>query len=159
MGFKFGSRSKKQVETCHPDLKKIFYLAISRSRVDFGVSEGHRPIKKQQEYYAIGRTVELHRKPITNVDGINKLGKHNFNPSLAGDIFIWHNDPKIREKIAWDKVHMSYIAGLMDSCAKELYDSGEITHLIKWGANWDIDGIIDYDQSFDDYPHFELIKP
>lgn len=158
MKHSFGSSSASKLKTCHQDLQKIFNLVISRSKLDFGISEGHRPVSKQQEYYAIGRTTELHRKPITNVDGVNTKSKHNYEPSLAVDIFIWHNDTKTREKIAWDKSHLSYVAGLIDSCAEELYNKGEVTHKIRWGANWDSDGIIDYDQSFDDFPHFELIK-
>lgn len=158
MGFNFGKNSEKQVNTCHEDLQKILRLAIKRSKVDFGVSEGHRPVEKQQRYYSIGRTTELHRHPITNVDGINKKGKHNYKPSLASDLFIWHNDKTTRAKIAWDKSHLSYVAGIIDSCAEELYEKGEISHKIRWGANWDSDGVIDYDQSFDDFPHFELIK-
>lgn len=159
MSFSFGNTSKKRLSTCHIDLQKIFNLAISRSKVDFGISEGHRSVMVQQAYYAIGRTKELHRKPITNVDGVEKVGKHNLEPSEAGDLYIWHPDKKTRLKIAYDKSHLSYIAGLIDACAKELYEKGEITHLIRWGANWDSDGIIDYDQNFDDFPHFELIKP
>lgn len=157
MGFKFGKSSKKQLNTCHKDLKLIFLRAIAISKVDFGLSEGHRPIKKQQDYYAIGRTVDLHRKPITNVDGVNKKGKHNYLPSLALDIYVWHSDRKTREKIAYDKMHLTYIVGLLDAITEDLYENGKIKHKIRWGANWDGDGIIDYDQSFDDFPHVELI--
>ena len=159
MGYAFGKNSTKKLATCHVDLQKIWNLAISRSVLDIGISEGHRPIKKQQEYYAIGRTVELHRKPITKIDGVNKLGKHNLTPSEAFDFYIYHNDRKIRKKIAYDQSHLSYVYGLLDSCAKELYEKGEITHLVRWGANWDKDGVLFYDQSFDDAPHVELYKP
>ena len=143
----------------HQDLQNIFSLAISRSKVDFGISEGHRPVQVQQQYYAIGRTVQLHRKTITNVDGVRIKGKHNYDPSEAGDIYIYHPDKSTRDKIKYSDVHMAYIAGLMDSCAEELFAKGEITHKIRWGGNWDGDGIIALDQSFDDLPHFELIKP
>lgn len=159
MIYDFGKKSKKEIDTLHIDLQKILYLAISRSALDFGISEGHRPIKKQQEYYAIGRTTELHRNPITKVDGINKVGKHNLTPSEAFDFYIYHNDKKIRRKIAYDESHLSYVYGLLDSCAKELYEKGEITHLLRWGANWDKDGVLFYDESFDDAPHVELYKP
>lgn len=158
MKYTFGKKSLEKLDTCHKDLQKILKLAISRSKIDFGISEGYRPLLKQQAYYAIGRTTELHRKPITNIDGVNKKGKHNIMPSEAADLFIWHDNKSTREKIAWDKSHLSYIAGLIDSCTEELYSKGEITHKIRWGANWDSDGIIDYDQEFDDFPHFELIK-
>jgi peptidoglycan L-alanyl-D-glutamate endopeptidase CwlK len=157
--FEFGRKSKVEIKTCHSDLQKIFNLAITRSKVDFGVSEGSRSIRVQKEYYAIGRTVELHRRTITNVDGVTTLSKHNKLPSDAGDIFIWHPISSIRENIMYNQLHMSYVAGIIDSCAKELFDAGEITHLIRWGGNWDGDGIIALDQNFNDLPHFELIKP
>lgn len=156
--FKFGKRSNKQLDTCHTDLQKIFNLAISISDVDFGISEGHRPISKQQDYYAIGRTVDLHKKPITNIDGVNKLGKHNYSPSNAVDVYIWHDNKGIRQRIAYDKYHLVYISGIINTCAETLFKRGEITHLIRWGGNWDSDGYLIYDQSFDDLPHFELIK-
>lgn len=158
MGFRLGKNSSARLDTCHPDIQKIVRMVISITKIDFGVSEGHRPVEKQQAYYAIGRTVDLHRQPITNVDGINKKGKHNYEPSEAVDIYIWHPNSTTRHKIAYDKMHLSYVVGIFDACADILYAKGEITHKIRWGANWDSDGIIDYDQSFDDFPHLELIK-
>lgn len=149
MGFKLGNRSKKNINTCHIDLQKIFKLAISRTKVDFGISEGHRSLKRQKELFDEGKS---------KIDGINKKGKHNYKPSLAVDIFTYHPHINTRRRLAYDKAHLSYLAGIIDSCANELYNKGEITHKIRWGANWDSDGIIDYDQSFDDFPHFELIK-
>lgn len=159
MSYEFGKNSKEKLSTCHIDLQKIFNLAIKRSKIDFGISEGHRSIKKQQQHYSIGRTTELHRKPITRVDGVNDIGKHNKIPSEATDIFAYHPDIQIRRKIIYDKVTLSYIAGVIDSCAKELFNKGETTHLIRWGGNWDSDGVIALDQSFDDLPHFEIVKP
>lgn len=149
MGYTFGKNSAEKLSTCHTDIQKILSLAISRSKVDFGISEGHRSKTRQSQLFVEGKS---------KIDGYSKIGKHNYKPSLAIDIYAYHPDLKIRRKLAYDKVTLSYIAGLIDSCAKELYEKREITHLIRWGANWDSDGIIDYDQSFDDYPHFELIK-
>jgi len=159
MGFIFGKNSSKKRDTCHSDLILILDTALSASKVDFGISEGHRSVPKQQSYYAIGRTTELHRKPITNVDGVNKKGKHNYSPSLAADLFIWHPDRSTRQRIAYDNVHLAYVAGLIDATAELLYTQGKISHKIRWGGNWDRDGVIAFDQSFDDLPHFELIKP
>lgn len=143
----------------HIDIQKIFNLAITRTSVDISIIEVHRPVLKQQEYYAIGRSEELDRKPITKVDGINKVGKHNLKPSKAVDFMIWHNDKDTRMKIAYDSSHISYFAGILQSCAIELFEKGEITHLLRWGANWDKDGVLFFDQSFDDAPHVELYKP
>ncbi|MFY0629281.1 MAG: hypothetical protein JXR05_02800 [Flavobacteriaceae bacterium] len=150
MSFKFGKRSKEKLATCHEDLQKILNLAISRSRVDFGISEGHRSIERQNELFREGKS---------KIDGITKKGKHNSNPSEATDIYGYHPDLETRRKLAYDKVTLSYIGGIIDACAAELFEKGEISHIIRWGANWNSNGIIDYDQSFDDYPHFELKKP
>jgi peptidoglycan L-alanyl-D-glutamate endopeptidase CwlK len=146
---KFGKRSLDKINTCHEDLKKIFMVVISRTKVDFGISEGHRPVERQYQLFLEGKS---------KIDGITKLGKHNKIPSEAVDIFAYHPDLGTRRKIVYDKVHLAYIAGLVDSVAAELLAKGEITHKIRCGANWDSDGVIDFDQSFDDYPHFELIK-
>lgn len=150
MGYAFGKNSNKKLSTCHIDLQKIMNLAISRSKVDWGISEGHRPKTRQYQLYLEGKS---------KIDGYKVEGKHNKKPSEAADIFAYHPDLATRRKIAYDRTSLSYIAGLIDACAKELYDQGKISHLIRWGANWDSDGVIDYDQSFDDFPHFELIKP
>ena len=149
MVFKLGNRSKEKLDTCHIDLKKIFVLAISKSKVDFGISEGYRSIERQNKLYKEGKS---------KIDGLIKKGKHNYSPSLAVDIFTYHPDLNTRRKLAYDKSHLSYLAGIIDASAMELYKRGEIGHLIRWGANWDSDGVIDYDQSFDDFPHFELIR-
>ena len=149
-GYTFGARSSKILATCHPDLIKIHELAITRTRVDYGMSEGHRSLERQKALYDQGKS---------QIDGIRKKGKHNYKPSLAGDIYIYHPDPAMRKKLAYDKGSMCYVAGIIMSCALELFEKGETSHLIRWGGNWDRDGIILLDQSFDDLPHFELIKP
>jgi len=156
---KYGNTSKRRLLEGHIDIQKIFNLAITRTSVDVSIIEVHRPVSKQQEYYAIGRTTELNRKPITKVDGFTRIGKHNLTPSEAVDFMIWHNDKETRLKIAYDNAHLSYFVGILQSCAIELYNKGEITHLIRSGLNWDKDGVLFFDQSFDDAPHVELYKP
>lgn len=148
--FSFGKNSREKLDTCHKDLVKIFELVIQRTKVDIGISEGHRSKERQHQLYLEGKS---------KIDGVTELGKHNSTPSEAVDIYIYHSDLSIRRKLVYNKIHMAYIAGIVDSCAKELYNKGEISHLIRWGGNWNSNGVIDFDQSFDDYPHFELIKP
>jgi peptidoglycan L-alanyl-D-glutamate endopeptidase CwlK len=156
MSNKFGKRSSIKLNTCHKDIQLVLRLAISRSKIDFGISEGHRDIETQRGYYAIGRTIELHRNTITNVDGIIKKGKHNKIPSEAVDIYVWHPDSNTRKKISYDGLHLSYVAGIIDSCAQELFAKGEIISQIRWGGNWDSDGVIKFDQNLNDMPHFEI---
>lgn len=149
MGYTFGKRSNDNLNTCHEDLQKIARVVISRTDVDFGISEGHRPKERQKKLFDEGKS---------KIDGITRLGKHNFKPSEAIDIYIYHPDLTTRRKLAYDKVSLAYVVGLFKSVAEELLEKGEITHNIRWGANWDGDGVIDLDQSFDDYPHIEIIK-
>lgn len=149
IGYSFGERSSKVLHTCHPDLIKIHELAITRTRIDYGISEGHRSLERQKELYDQGKS---------QIDGISKKGKHNYMPSLAGDIYIYHSDPAMRKKLAYDKGSLCYVAGVIMACAVELLEIGKITHLVRWGGNWDQDGIILLDQGFDDLPHFELAK-
>lgn len=155
---KFSKSSEDKLMTCHIDLQKIMRLALQRSNVDFGISEGHRPLSIQQGYYAIGRTVDKHKSTITNVDGVKTKGKHNHVPSEAVDIFVANSNSSMQKKTMYDEAHLSYIAGIVDSCAKELLAKREITHKVRWGGNWNSDGVIKFDQKLNDMPHFEIIK-
>lgn len=149
MANKFGKRSLEKLNTCHEDLIKIMKVSIERSIIDFGITEGHRSLERQKKLYDEGKS---------RIDGISSKGKHNYSPSLAADIYVYHPSLQTRRKIAYDKVHLAYLAGVIQSTAEELYKKGEVNHAIRWGANWDSDGVIYRDQSFDDYPHFELIE-
>ena len=142
--FRLGKTSKNRLETCHNDLQLIINEAIKISDVDFGVAEGHRSIEKQKRYFDEGKS---------KIDGVNKKGKHNYNPSLAVDIYPYFNGGA-----NWDNEHLSYLAGVIHAVSEILLSQGKINHKIRWGGNWDMDGVILLDQSFDDRPHFELIK-
>lgn len=141
----FGETSQARLKTCHNDLQLIMNEAIKYSNVDFGIAEGHRSIELQQKYFKEGKS---------KVDGIKVKGKHNYNPSLAADIYLWING-----KASWNAETLTYVAGFIEATARQLYRNGNIEHLIRWGGNWDKDGEILSDQSFDDRPHFELYLP
>lgn len=143
--FIFGKSSKRALKTCHADLQMIMRSAIAMTTVDFGVSEGYRSVERQKALFDLGKS---------KIDGITRKGKHNYDPSLACDIYAYLNG-----RSSYDKETLSYLAGMIEFIGKQLYVSKKITHLIRWGGNWDMDGEILLDQSFDDRPHFELIKP
>ena len=65
----YGKNSLEQVRTCHKDMIKILMLAITRSVVDFGISEGHRTQERQKMLFEQG---------YSKIDGINKKGKQLF---------------------------------------------------------------------------------
>lgn len=145
--YTFGATSRKNLENVHKDLVKVLELALKWSPLDFGVSEGHRTIERQQQLFREGKS---------QIDGVTRKGKHNYSPSLAVDIYIYHSDLETRRKLAFDKCSLSLVAGVIMAAAKHLEESGEISNKIRWGGNWDGDGVIIYDQSFLDMPHFEL---
>lgn len=143
MSYQFSNTSKERLSTADEDLQLIMKKAIGISKIDFGIAEGHRSVEKQQQYYREGKS---------KIDGINKKSKHNYNPSRAVDIYAYVNG-----KANWDTQHLSYLSGLFEGIAYYLKEKGLISHDIRWGGNWDNDGIIMDDQSFDDLPHFEII--
>jgi len=142
----FGKRSKEKLCTCHIDLQLIAEESLKVSQMDFGISEGHRTVEKQLEYYYTGKS---------KIDGINKKGKHNYQPSLAFDIYAYVPG---KPKLAYNIANLSYLGGVITATAKRLLNEGKITHKIRWGFNWDSDGEIGTDQTFQDLPHFELVK-
>jgi peptidoglycan LD-endopeptidase CwlK len=143
MSYSFSKMSLSKLETCHEDLQKIMKEAISRSVVDFGISEGQRNLARQHELY---------KKGLSRIDGINRLGKHNLTPSMAVDVYAF-----VQGRGNWDDAHLGYLAGVIIQVAKELLDKGEISHKLRWGGDWDSDGVIAIDHSLKDLPHYELI--
>lgn len=143
----FGKRSRKAIDTCHPDLQLIFEESLKVSMVDFGVTEGHRPIELQQQYFREGKS---------KIDGVNKKGKHNLIPSEAGDIYVFVPG---KPKLAYNATYLAYVGGVISATANRLYQEGRISHRHRWGYNWDGDGEIGTDQTFQDLPHHEIIKP
>lgn len=141
---KFSSLSQSRLGTCADDLRIIFSNAIETSQVDFGIAEGFRSIARQQELF---RAVPK----VTNIDGINVLGKHNYNPSRAVDIYGWVND-----KECYSERTLCYLAGHIMGVAALLLKEGKILHQLRWGGNWDEDGEIITDQRLQDLVHFEI---
>lgn len=142
--FRFSKNSKKELRTMDPKLQEVFSLALKLSNVDFGISEGHRAISRQKKLYARGRT-----EPgdiVTNIDGVNDLSDHNYSPSKAGDIYAFVNG-----RANYDDIYMMYLGGVITSAAKVLDVE------IKWGGNWDGDGILLTDQNLKDAPHYAIV--
>ena len=141
--YQLGRTSKQRLSTTAIDIQKIIEMAIKVTPVDFGVAEGHRSIEDQQKYFKEGKS---------KIDGVTKKSKHNLSPSQAVDVYAFVNG-----KASWDKNHLCIIAGVILACAEYLRQTGEINKKIRWGGNWDMDGEIISDQTFQDLPHFELI--
>ena len=136
------NRSLIQYQTLHPDLQRIIDVALKCSDVDFVIVEGHRPVSRQQELFKQG---------LSKIDGVKTKGKHNYNPSMAFDFCVAGTD-------IYDRDHMMYLIGVFTSIGKCLKFSGDITHNVRSGANWDQDGILIKGQKLVDLPHIEIWK-
>lgn len=149
---KLGNRSKQCLDTCHVDLQLIAYTAIVNCPVDFGIHEGHRTEQKQLEYFLNGKSKIDPRNP-----ELKKRGKHLSFPSMAFDFHI--SEDHNGKPLTWDKTHLTYVAAYLSAVADMLYFDDKIQHRLRIGIDWDKDGELLVDQSFNDFPHVELYKP
>lgn len=142
MAYRFGQRSKKNLVGVHPKLVDVVTRALAISEEiggpDFTVIEGVRTPERQKELYAQGRT-----KPGRKVTWTLK-SNHFVNPRTgwghAIDLYpgTWTDLSKFRKQ-----------AEAMLRAANELGVP------IRWGADWDRDGVF-YEKGEGDSPHFEL---
>jgi peptidoglycan L-alanyl-D-glutamate endopeptidase CwlK len=141
----FSKSSLEKLKTCHMDLQTIFNEIIKY--FDCTISEGYRDEIAQNKAYANGKS---------------KLkfphGNHNKSPSMAVDVYPYPIDlnPNTQRESEIYKYRMSYFAGIVMQCAKQLKIENKISHDLRWGCDWDGDTEIK-DHAFLDFPHFELI--
>ena len=128
--YKYGKSSRSRLETCHPDLQRLFNELIKDW--DISILCGHRGEEEQNAAVARGSS----KVKFPN-------GKHNSLPSLAVDAALYPID--------WNDTGRHYMfAGMVKQKAKELGIN------IRCGADWDGDNYTT-DQTFHDLPHFEVI--
>ena len=128
--YKWSKSSKKRLESCHPDLQRIFNHVIKY--VDCKVTDGHRGEEKQNEYFALGKSQKKWPE-----SGHNKI------PSEAIDVVPY--------PVNWTNVNRFYMfVGYVRAVADRMGIK------IKTGADWDGDWLTS-DQTFNDLPHYRLI--
>ncbi len=159
MPHEFSDKSAAVLSTCKKDIQTVFNEVIRISKVDFSNIYGVRADELQIALYAKGRTAP--GSIVTNCDGIIKKSAHQEKvPGEGGgalDIAIYTADPKYKKEARYDEVHLAYIAGIVDAVVDKLLAEGKITHRMRWGGNWDGDGIIMLDQNLQDLCHWEEI--
>lgn len=134
-------KSRDKLKGVHPNLIKVVERAIALSEIDFFVNEGVRTPERQKELYAQGRT-----KPGKVVTWTLK-SNHFINPKTgyghAVDVYAFpfntNQTPETSKKIA----------------KAFLTAAHELDIPIRWGADWDRDGVF-YEKGESDSPHFEL---
>lgn len=130
---KFGRRSNLNLNTCHPDLQRLFREVVKR--YDCSVLQGHRTEDEHNEMY-------LAIPPVTTVP-YHKT-KHRHSPSKAVDVAPWINGG-----VCYEPRQCYDFAGYVKRVAEEMGIN------LRRGADWDGDGDIN-DQTFRDIIHFEI---
>jgi peptidoglycan L-alanyl-D-glutamate endopeptidase CwlK len=144
--YRLSSRSEERISGIRPILQVIIRKAIQAPDCpeDFGIPQygGKRTAEDQAELYAIGRTVEMGRKPVTYVDGVRKKSNHQPKGDEdfgdAFDVYIYDHKTK---RASWNVERLSTLANhIIKVAAANGVD-------LSWGGHW---------KTFKDYPHFEM---
>lgn len=142
--FILGRRSASRLNGVHPLLQAVVVLALKKYAVrDFGVARDCvRTQKRQAELVNAGRSKTM--------NSLHRIQSDGF--SHAVDLY-----PSGYASVA-DMEWQAFVdvADAMRAAAHELGVG------IRWGADWDGDGLTrrdgDKDETFVDAPHFELLK-
>lgn len=145
MAYALGERSLKNLHGVHPKMVSVVVRALgilSDSRgPDIFVNEGVRTPARQKELYAQGRTKP--GRKVTWTLKSNHFVSQKTGYGHAVDIYAYPFNPN--QPLATSKA----IAAAMLRAAHELNIP------IRWGADWDRDGVF-YEKGEGDSPHFEL---
>ena len=144
----FSKTSAERLATADPYLIEVFNAAIAICPVDFGIAQGARTIDEQREYFNDKKSKI--NPDAYEIDELPKKAKHIVTDDypLAGAVDIYAYIPGTGA--SWDKSHLCLIAGVVLAIDKQKENR------LRWGGNWDGDGEIISDQTFQDLPHFEL---
>jgi len=133
----FDARTEKNISTLIIPAQRVareFMQATRNFRLRVGVLSGTRTYAEQDALYAIGRTVQPKRGPVTKAKG----GKSNHNFGIAWDIGLFDDSGR-------------YLDGKKkgdDEAYKDLASSVDLQLMgIEWGGNW---------RTFVDLPHYQL---
>ena len=142
MKYPYSKASEEKLSTCDPDLQRVF------RRVgdfwDHTIIEGHREKPLQEMYFKTGRS----KVPWPD-------GKHNKKPSEAVDAgpypLRWPDKIVRSEEYTKDLCRWYMFAGFVLATACSMGIN------LRLGSDWDGDKNLN-DQTFDDVPHFELVR-
>ena len=158
MTFRFGKRSRREQQGQHPDLIELENRTLENSPVDFGVFDGIRTAREQNQLYQRGAS---------RIDGYWLIGKHQKQWDgfcHAGDLVPWLNGRFVWD---WDAIYL---------ICETLVEQARILDVpIRWGGCWghvpinDLAGspenwVAEYvkrkleagKRAFNDGPHYEL---
>jgi len=125
--YEFSKTSLKRREGIDGRLIEILDLAITITKVDFGIPQygGLRTIEDQKHLF-------LNKK--SNADGVKKPSYHQSGKAV--DVYAY-----VDGKASWEPEHLSMVA-----CAV-LQSAAILGYKLSWGGLW---------RSFVDRPHFQI---
>ncbi|MCK4620931.1 MAG: hypothetical protein KAT62_01820 [Desulfuromonadales bacterium] len=133
----FSEVSLERLSECHDDLVLLFATVVAE--YDCSIVCGHRDKATQNRAYMEDNS--LLQWPQSN---------HNKWPSMAVDVAPYPID--------WEDAGAFYtFIGWVLCTAHRLYKEGRMTHRVRTGSDWDMDGKTT-DQIFKDLAHWELVK-
>lgn len=133
---RFGKTSRKRLDECHADLRRLFSAVVLAYNCT--VLVGHRGKEEQNKAFETGKS--LCRFPNS---------KHNKKPSDAVDVAPWFDE---KPHVRWDDTEKFYeFMGFVQGIAYMLNID------IRVGGNWDGDQDL-HDQKLMDLVHFELVR-
>lgn len=143
--YSLSKKSREHLNGVQKEVSDLVELSIKYSPHDFGIPKfgGFRGEDDQKELYAIGRTKELDRKPITYLDGVFKKSYHQ--SGLAFDIYIYDE-----HGACWDctykykevKEHIFTMFDFLQKCG--YFEDMKI----EWGGDF---------KKFKDFPHYQIV--
>lgn len=152
-GFKFGATSLKRLEGINPRLRKVVDRALEIAEEDFMVIEGLRTKEQAWANWGKGRTAAQ-----CQAAGVpTKYAQ----PSAAK--VTWLKNPLNSKHISGNAVDLApwpldwNDLKRFDKMASAMFKaSAELQIPIRWGADWDDDGVF-REKGETDSPHFELV--
>ena len=133
----FDARTEKNIATLLPAAQKIarqFMKEAASFSLRVSILSGTRTYAEQDALYAIGRTVQMNRKTVTNAKG----GRSNHNFGIAWDVGLFDGTGHYLDgKKKSDQVAYADLASLIKQNIPN----------IEWGGDW---------RTFVDPPHYQL---
>ena len=108
--FRFSKRSAKNLAGVHPDLVAVIALGLSRSNIDFGITEGLRSRERQRELVQKGASQTMNSRHLTG---------------HAVDVVAYVNG-----SVRWDWPLYESISKFVKAAADDLNIP------ITWGGDW-----------------------
>lgn len=126
----FSQKSLNKLNTCHPDLQKLFLEVIQTT--DCAIIEGYRTKYEQDHAFFNGNSKLKYPN-----------GNHNEFPSRAVDVWPYPVPKKADGSIDDN-------SPVWDNFARKVFETAESLGIaVVWGGNW---------ESLVDKPHWELKK-